>query len=160
MKILNVAIVIFCLISFEFTIQAQNAFTSGGNASGSGGSVSYSVGQVVYATNIGSGGSVAQGVQQPYEISVPTGLEDAKDINLVFLAYPNPTVDILILKIGNYDNNSLSYMLYDINAKILENKKVTGSQTHITMGNLFPGTYFLKIVAGRKEIKTFKIIKN
>jgi hypothetical protein len=56
------------------TIHAQEAIPAGGgNASGSGGSASYSVGQVVYTTNTGTNGSAAQGVQQPYEISVVSG---------------------------------------------------------------------------------------
>jgi len=142
-------------------LQAQTAVTTtGGNASGSGGSVSYTTGQVVYTTNTGTGGSVAQGVQQPYEISVPTGLEEAQDINLVFSAYPNPASDFLILAVGYYDYQKLSYLLYDMIGNLLENKKVTGNQTYISMENFLPGTYFLKIIDNRKEIKTFKIIKN
>lgn len=50
-------------------LQAQESVNAtGGNASGSGGSASYSVGQVVYTTNTGTNGTVAQGVQQPFEI--------------------------------------------------------------------------------------------
>ena len=49
--------------------QAQESVNStGGNATGSGGTVSYTIGQVGYTTNTGSNGSVAQGVQQAYEI--------------------------------------------------------------------------------------------
>ena len=63
-------------------LQAQESVNAtGGNASGSGGSASYSVGQVVYTNNTGTSGSVAQGVQQPFEISVVTGIEEAKGIN-------------------------------------------------------------------------------
>ena len=81
-------------------LQAQNAVpATGGNASGSGGTVAYSVGQVVYTTNTATNGSVAQGVQQPFEISVVTGLEEAKGINLALSAYPNPTTDFLNLKV-------------------------------------------------------------
>ncbi|MBP7102278.1 MAG: hypothetical protein KBA86_03430 [Bacteroidales bacterium] len=77
-------------------LQAQeNINATGGNASGSGGTVSYSVGQVMYNTHIGTNGSVAEGVQQPYEISVVIGIEEAKDINLLLSAFPNPTDDIL-----------------------------------------------------------------
>src|SRR6056297_978638 len=55
---------------------AQQAMpASGGDASGSGGFVSYSVGQVVYTTHTGANGSVAQGVQQTYEIAVESGIE-------------------------------------------------------------------------------------
>lgn len=68
----NKKTVALLLLGFGITTaQAQQATTAtGGNASGSGGPVAYSVGQVVYTTNTSSNGSVAQGVQQPYEISI------------------------------------------------------------------------------------------
>ena len=142
-------------------LQAQEAIpATGGNASGSGGSVSYSVGQVVYTTNTGTNGSVAQGVQQPFEISVVTGLEEAKGINLVVSAYPNPTTDFLTLSVGNFEVSNLSYQLYDMQGKLLENKKLEGNKTSIVMSNLVPAIYFLKIIQNNKEIKSFKIIKN
>ena len=81
-------------------LQAQESVNAtGGNVSGSGGSVSYSVSQVVYTTSTGTNGSVAQGVQQPFEISVVTAIEEAKDISLSVTAYPNPTADFLQLKV-------------------------------------------------------------
>lgn len=142
-------------------LQAQNAVpASSGNASGSGGTVAYSIGQIVYTTNIGTNGSVAQGVQQSYEISIVTTLEDAKDINLSVFAYPNPTTDYLTLSIDDFDASNLSFQLYDLNGKILQNEKITNNQTNIVMRNLIPATYFLKVIQGNKEIKTFKIIKN
>ena len=142
-------------------LQAQETIpATGGNASGSGGSASYSVGQVIYTTNTGTNGSVAQGVQQPFEISEVTGIEQAKGINLNCSAYPNPTTDFLMLKVENYDKENLSYQLYDISGKLLENKKVTGTETSIVMSNLVPATYFVKVTEGNKEVKTFKIIKN
>ena len=143
-------------------LHAQEAIpATGGNASGTGGTVSYSVGQVVYSTNTGvANGSVAQGVQQPFEISVITGFEEIIGIKLVFIAYPNPTTDFLTLKVENYDNTNLSYQLFDLNGKLLENKKLEGNETTISMKNLVPATYFLKVNQGVNEVKTFKIIKN
>ncbi len=149
------------LITLMFELHAQEAIpASGGNASGSGGSVSYSVGQVVYSTNTGINGSEAQGVQQPFEISVVTGLEEAKGINLVVSAYPNPTTEFVKLKVESEKLKDLSYQLYDMNGKLLECKKVEGNETNIVMSNLVPATYFLKVIQDNKEIKTFKIIKN
>ena len=142
-------------------LQAQESVNAtGGNASGSGGSASYSVGQVVYTTNTGTSGSVAQGVQQTYEISVVTGLEEAKGINLSVSAYPNPTTDYLTLEVKEFELSNLHFQLYDLNGKLLQNEKITGNQTSIVMSNLVPATYFVKVVQGNKEIKTFKIIKN
>lgn len=72
-------------------LQAQGSISSSdGEASGSGGSVSYSVGQVGYHTHTDTKGSVAEGVQQPYEISIVSAVEKAKGINLLVTAYPNP----------------------------------------------------------------------
>jgi len=142
-------------------LQAQESVNAtGGNASGSGGSVSFSVGQVVYIINTGTNGSVAQGVQQPFEISVVTGLEEAKGINLMISAYPNPTTNYLQLQVESEKLKDLSYQLFDTNGKLLETKKIEGNQTSIIMSNLVPAIYFLKIIQNNKEVKSFKIIKN
>jgi hypothetical protein len=138
----------------------ESVNATGGNASGSGGSVSFSVGQVVYTTNTGSNGSVTQGVQQPFEISLVTAIEQTKGINLSVSAYPNPTTDYLTLRIEEFEISNLLYQLYDMNGKLLQNEKITGNQTSIVMSNLVPATYFVKIIQGNKELKTFKIIKN
>jgi hypothetical protein len=141
-------------------LQAQTSVNAaGGNASGSGGSASYSVGQVLYTTNTGTTGSVAQGVQQPYEISVVTGLEQAKGINLSVMAYPNPTTNYLQLKVESEKLKDMSFQLYDMNGKLLQTNKLTGIETQIDMSNYVPTTYFVRVIAESKSIKEFKIIK-
>ena len=141
-------------------LQAQEAIpTTGGNASGSGGSAGYSVGQVVYTTNTGTNGSVAQGVQQPYEIST-TDIEAEKGITLQCSAYPNPSADYIKLNIENFNTRNFTYQLYDINGKLLETKKIVSNETNIVMSNLVSATYFLRVTEGDKKVKTFNIIKN
>jgi len=141
-------------------LQAQESVnTSGGNASGSGGSVSYSIGQMVYQTHTGTNGSVAEGVQQAYEISVLTGIDGAKEIKLMVSAYPNPTTDYLTLSISEFDISNLSYLLFDINGKLIQNEKITDSQTSIFMGNLVPASYLVRVIQKNEEVKTFKILK-
>lgn len=145
------------------SVQAQDAIpATGGNASGSEGSVSYSIGQVVNITCTGIGGFIAQGVQQPYEISVISGIEEATGINLDCMVFPNPTHDFLILFIENSNNLSLatlSFSIYDISGKLLESNKIEGYETIIPVQNLVPAIYFLKVIDHGKEIKSFKIIK-
>ena len=139
-------------------INAQETVTAaGGEATGTGGTASYSVGQVVYTTNTGTNGSVAQGVQQPYEISVITGINETA-INLEMIVYPNPTKNYLTLKVE--DNVNLSYQLYDLQGKVIEDKKVTADNTTIKMEALPKATYFLKVTDNNKTVKTFKVIKN
>jgi hypothetical protein len=140
-------------------VYAQQATTaSGGDASGSGGSVAYSVGQIVYTTNTSSSGSVTQGVQQPYEISITIGLLET-DIKLNLSAYPNPTTNYLMLQIDNFDKD-LSYQLFDISGKLLESNTVAANSTTINMEQMQTGTYLLKVTQNNKLVKTFKIIKN
>ena len=143
-------------------LQAQTSVNAtGGNASGIGGSASYSVGQLAYTTNTGTNGSVSEGVQQAFEISVVTGIEEAKDIFLNVSAYPNPTTDYLELKVENLQLSELSYKLYDISGKVYQNKEIGNSITKIEMQNLPQGIYFIKVIDTKnKEFKTFKIIKN
>ena len=153
-------VVLFCLVFGLLTAQAQDAvIAAGGDASGSGGTVAYSVGQIVYSTHTGTNGSVAQGVQQAFEISVVSGLKEVKGINLTVSAYPNPTTDFLNLKVENYNNQNLSYQLLDMSGKLLETKKLEGEQTRIGMSNLAHATYFVKVIRNNNEVKTFKIIK-
>ncbi|OFX16294.1 MAG: hypothetical protein A2033_16965 [Bacteroidetes bacterium GWA2_31_9] len=144
-------------------LQAQEALpATGSNASGSGGSTSYSIGQVVYTTNTGTNGSVAQGTQQPFEISELTVIDGTKVINLTVSAFPNPTSNFLQLKVDastTLNILSMSYQLYDMNGKLLENEKITEKNTNISLGEFVPATYFLKVVEGNKKVKTFKIIK-
>ena len=141
-------------------IQAQQTtLPTGGNTSGIGGSSSYSVGQILYSTNIGANGSEAQGVQQPYEISITTGINKT-DINLELLVYPNPTTTFLKLKVENQQVESLSFQIFDMQGKLVENNKLTSNTTTINLEALPKSTYFLNITDNNQLIKTFKIIKN
>jgi hypothetical protein len=139
--------------------QAQeSANASGGDATGSGGTVAYSIGQIVYTTHTGSNGSVAQGVQQPYEISIVAGVEDHQ-ISLNLKAFPNPTTNYLTLTIDNIELSNLNFQLFDISGKLLESKKITNTTEIIHMENLPSATYFLSVTNNNKELKTFKIVK-
>lgn len=148
-------------ICFTFKLSAQQSFnTAGGNATGTGGTVSYSIGQMNYTTNTGTSGSACQGVQQPYEIYMVTSVDEAKDLNINLSAFPNPTFDFLTLKIESSTTKNLSYLLLDMNGKLLATQKLDGTETKIAMNNYAAATYFIKITENNNTLKTFKIIKN
>lgn len=147
-------------LGLGLTAQAQQAITTaGGNTTSSAGSVSYSVGQIVCKTQNGSSGSVSQGVQQPFEISVILGFDEAQGINLVLSAYPNPATAYVILKVENFKTENLTYQLYDISGKLIESRKIISSAETIGMENLPSAIYFLKVTNNNTEVKTFKITK-
>ncbi|NLL28843.1 MAG: T9SS type A sorting domain-containing protein [Bacteroidales bacterium] len=140
-------------------LQAQTSVNAaGGNGTGSGGSVSYSVGQVVYTSNSGNGGTVDQGVQHAYEIFTIGINETALDISLT--VFPNPTTENLTLQISDYNNEKLSYQLFDMQGKELSKEQIVAQQTLIDMSSLPTATYFLNVVNQEsKKVQSFKIIK-
>lgn len=160
---MNLKLTVVLLFGLGFTgVQAQETvLAAGGNALLAGqGSVSYSVGQVVYCTNTGTTGSVSQGVQQPFEISVMTGFKEYAGIDLLISAYPNPTADNLILTFNNSKISDYAFQLFDFSGKLIESRELTCNQANIDFSNLDPAIYCLKVFENRKEIKVFKIIKN
>ena len=131
---------------------------SGGDATGSGGSVAYSVGQIVYTTSTGTTGSVAQGVEQAYEI-YSVGIKETT-LNISLIVFPNPTSDFLTLKVEDYNNETLSFELLDEQGKLILSEQITNQETQVAMSTLARGSYFINIVQTNKQIQTFKIIKN
>ena len=151
--------VMFLLLGLGGIHAQENAVATGGEATGTGGSSSYTVGQVVYTTNTGTNGSVAQGLQQPYEISTTVGINETT-IQLELSVYPNPTTNYLQLKVESEKLENLNFQLIDLQGKVIENKKVTATTSTINLESLRKATYFLTVTDNNQLIKTFKIIKN
>jgi hypothetical protein len=148
-----------CMLCAVLTIQAQDAIpVSGGEATGSGGTVSYSVGQLLSNMNIGSNGTVTQGVQQTIEFTVLSNPELIA-LTLSAVTYPNPTTDYIVLSLTDATLTDLSYTMFDLQGRLVTKAKVEQEATQIAMKNLAIGVYILKINQNNQELKTFKIIK-
>jgi hypothetical protein len=155
------------LVNLAITgLQAQETGTvSGSKDSGSGGQAGYTIEPVVYNTVTWTKSPLTKSIKQPYEISVLKGIEDSNGITLICTAYPNPATDFIKLKVENFSIENLAYQLYSSSGKLLENKRVEGSETTISVKDFVPATYFLKLMhipqtLTPQEIITFRIIKN
>ncbi|MBI1287996.1 MAG: T9SS type A sorting domain-containing protein [Flavobacteriales bacterium] len=157
MKYTCISIVFLLFITAEARSQ-ESVNASGAELSGNTGTISYSIGQVVYHTTANSDASFSEGVQQPYEIYTVSGI-DRPEIVLQLSAYPNPTIDVLNLSIGNYNQEELSFQLFDVAGKLVLTDAIVASNTQINMGPFAMATYYLTITDRQKPIKTFKIIK-
>ncbi len=153
---------LFLIFGF-ILLQAQESIAAaGGESTGFGGTVSYTIGQMFYMTSVDNSTSIAEGVQQPFEISVSTGV-DEPGINLNISAYPNPTLNYLHLEVDasvNRNYQTMQYQLFDANGRLIAMEKIVSDVTTIITSELSPATYFLKILGDREELKTFKVIKN
>lgn len=149
-----------CLMITLKSLAQEVVLPAGNNATGSNGSVSYSFGQLFYNSAIGSSGSTIEGVQQPYEISVISGIEENDLINLTVSVYPNPANNYLNLHINEFDITGLSFRIFDMQGKLLKSEKISNNLTIIDMNNFVPATYLVKIYEDTRGLKTFKVIKN
>lgn len=144
---------------------AQEVFSaSGGQAFGSDGKIGFSVGQLFASSYEGTEGSIQEGVQQPYEISIVTELSEAKFIDLDFSVYPNPVSEFLFLTINDgLVTDNWVYRLYDRQGNLLQTEHVKEVRKEIQLKSLPPGLYFLKVLKLNQdsltEVKTFKILK-
>lgn len=147
------------LVLWATTLHAQQAtVATGGNATGTGGSASYSVGQPAYTTLSAAGGTVAQGVQQPYEISAGTSVGEY-DGAFTLTAAPNPATDVLELAAAGPLPARTRYHLRNTAGQLLANAPITGERTRIAMNGLAPGIYLLDVASPDGPLRTFRIVK-
>lgn len=142
---------------------AQSAIVSvGGDAQSATGSVSYTVGQIAVKSVANSSGSisVAEGVQQPYEIQT-VGVDDYPQIVLDAVVYPNPTENLAQLKLNGFEipTSGLQAHLFDGAGRLLQLLTVTDELTAFQIGQYATGTYYLELRDGKRTLKTFKIIR-
>jgi hypothetical protein len=153
-------IVTFFFSTLVLSLNAQEAVTTTGlKTEGPGGTMSYSVGQVNVAQSTGAGGSVLEGVQQPYIIDPTVGL-DISNIDLKLATYPNPTSDQIILTAQDLNLENLSFRLHNIEGKVLLSKASIGTNNKINLQPFPANTYMLNIYMDQIIIKSFRIIKN
>ena len=147
-----------CLIIGTLAFGQTSTNASGGGTSNTSGSISYSIGQVAYQSTSNTSGSVSQGVQYAYEIS--TLSLEANTLNLSLMAYPNPTQELLNLRVGNYNKEKLAYKLVDLEGKVISEASMHSEETTIDIKQLPTATSFVEVNHEGKKVQTFKIIKN
>jgi len=111
MSFYKTLVISITLLSPVLIFAQEAVVTAGNDFTNNSGSLSYSLGQVVYTTNTGSDGTVSEGVQQAYEIFT-LKVEDHR-LKPSMTVYPNPTEDIVNLRIDDLNSDKLSYMLFD-----------------------------------------------
>jgi hypothetical protein len=152
-------ITLLFILTFTMDVSAQQtANTSGKNVSQNNTSVSYSIGEVYYNTTLNSNSVITQGIQQPYEIYLISGIGNEKDVMLI-TAFPNPTSTVLKLLIQDIKLDGLNYKLYDLLGKEILSGDIQKNQTELDLNNLMPAVYFIKVFRYNSNLKYFKIIK-
>lgn len=92
------------------------------------------------------------------------GINETKENKSSCSVYPNPTRDVVQLKVDNSlqlnSTQSMSYKLFDMQGRLLKKEKIFEKLTNISINNLVPSIYFMKIIQDNNEVEVFKIIKD
>lgn len=143
------------LVNNSYTQVSTN--TTGGVATGIAGTMSYSLGQVVYTSHQGSSGTIALGVQQPFE-SFALSISETESVSV--RVFPNPVNDYLILSVNALQNEPFYYQILDLNGKVIISGEVQNSEATIDLKSINSSFYFLKIMNNENScVKIFEIVK-
>lgn len=153
------AMFIFLIVN-TFTISAQeNTITTGGESTGTNGSVSYTIGQPFYTEVADQDNYLIEGVQQPYEVSIISGVEN-NTVNLSITAFPNPTTNYFTLESENWSDNATFYTVSNISGVLIQRGEIENKTTQIDISTLPNSTYFVTIKDSKTVLKTFQVIKH
>lgn len=154
-------LLLILVLTTSVSVKAQQAeviATSGDFYENSSGSLSWTLGEVVIETLSETNFILTQGFQQS-KLTV-TAINDLQTSGIELSVYPNPTNSFLLIEVKTDKQRDLLLSLFDLNGKLILQKKITGSKQTVNMQNYKPATYILKVTEGNKEIRTYQIVKH
>jgi hypothetical protein len=151
-------IILFLIVTCCSRLLAQQVVATAGSTLGNAtGSISYTIGEGVAQTLTKGDKTITQGFHQT-NISVSM-ISELEDLGFSISVFPNPTSDVLTLKLTKENVSGLQYLIFDINGKLISQKNLGSAETIVPVVQLTVGFYILKVQYGTKELRSFKIIK-
>ena len=147
----------FFILGSSGLIAQQVVSTSGATFLNSHGSISFTIGEGVAQTLTKGGKTLTQGFHQT-NIFVAS-IQEFKGLDFAISAFPNPTTDLVYLRVGKENLSGLQYLLFDISGKLISQKNLESHESTVPVQFLPVGSYVLQVLDGKQELKTFKIIK-
>lgn len=89
---------------------------------------------------------------------IVTSIGEIANIAISVTAYPNPTNDIVFLKVETTNYKGFEYIVYNTTGSVNIQKNISSSIEQIDFRNLTSGAFILQILQNKKLIETFKII--
>lgn len=145
-------------LAVQSQISEQVISASGGNGNNENLSIEWTVGEPVISTLLNESMIVTQGFHQP--VLEVTPLKTPTELLFTIEAYPNPTQDLIWIKLDDNEIEGLQFLLHDVYGKSLVKNPFNSNTESVNMSAFPAGVYFLKIIQSDQEIKTFRIIKH
>lgn len=150
-------IIVSFMIAFAvFKADAQQVVSSsGGTFVTENSMLDFTIGEICTETLGTSQLIITQGFQQPFISDVNVAEIQSIGLNV----YPNPAQTELYIELKQQENKALTYAIYSITGKLLKNESISNLVTSVNVDAFVPGTYVLQVSDKRKNIETYKIIK-
>ncbi len=151
--------IILLIFITPYTFSQEVTSTSGNHFSNDNLQISWTVGEPVIETCFVGTFCITQGLHQSKLII--TSVDKIENLNYKIMAFPNPAIDHVQLKIESILDENAQYYLYNMDGKLLSKQKLMNNKAIIPMAEYAPSTYLLRVTNTYDRIlKTFKIIKN
>ena len=163
-RLLMYALLLFCCVQ-EFQAQENSEYRIVSSNLGSSGSsqtvvtskgtykVSQSIGQSsVIGTYSKNGYVLRQGYQQPL---TKVKLTSEFDFSLKAEVHPNPFNQAITITFSDTMRKDISVLMYDVNTKVIHAQEfLPAQQVELRIKDISSGTYFLKVLSGKKHFNT------
>lgn len=149
---------VLMMMALAMILHAQQAVVPAGTeANGAGGTLSWTLGQVDASFLSMTGGTVAQGVQQPVEFLTVSTTEVVGPSWITLL--PNPTNEGITVRLDEATVGCTRYRLMDTAGKLLASGRITGASTIIPLADRPAAPYLIQILRDNSDPVVFRIIK-
>lgn len=97
----------------------------------------------------------------PSAFNTSTSIKEEKEQNVEILIYPNPSNGEVNVTFSSWNNDAITYQLFDITGKIVTEGSVKGkaSKLNFNQGNIKNGVYFLNFISNEQMISKRIIIE-
>ena len=156
-KLLFLLLLFLCAGAQSQTITQQLISSSGDEFKNNTYQLVWSIGETVTETFSANNQMLTEGFHQSnYIISAINQMSDLEfEINL----FPNPTTNLIQLKIQNDKLENLHFVISDLSGKMILSENLIIVNQQINLTKYLSGIYILSVYNQNQLLKTFKIIK-
>jgi hypothetical protein len=155
MRILILSVSLFLTVISSYGQELVS--TSSGDCANTTYQLSWSIGEPISETFAQSNKIVTQGFQQSKLII--TSIKTVSGFNYSVGVFPNPTVDVINLKIDKGDFSKIKCVIYNLNGDLVINQSFNSTGLQVNLEKFPSATYIMRIFENNNEIQTFKIVK-
>ena len=88
-----------------------------------------------------------------------TNVPDFTAVSSQISVFPNPTADIVFLKLDMDNIENCTYYLYDLQGREIQNRNITAKLTDLNFAPFESGVYILRVIKEKTLVQEFKIVK-